>query len=106
MSRVIISCGYQRASGGLEYLSMLQATLQLNQRLLDEIINYIIIFLIVILALRVVNIPLTLFTFLGGAVAIGVGFGAQNLLNNFISGFIVMAEQPIKIGDSNAPAKE
>ena len=168
--------------GGLEYLSMLQATLRLNQRLLDEIIdkrehfdlwnklttltgkvkniwdlelwvidehgvtvkklamalitliigfifvrriilfwirgllarvhmketttaatekiiNYIIIFLIVLFALRVVNMPLTLFTFLGGAVAIGVGFGAQNLINNFISGFIVMAEQPIKIGD-------
>ncbi len=170
------------ASGGLEYLSMLQATLQLNQRLLDvithnrehvdfwkklttaigkikniwnlelwvidehgvtvnklvvaliiliigfifvkriilfwvrgflarvhmketttaaveKIINYIVVLLIILLALRVVNIPLTLFTFLGGAVAIGVGFGAQNLLNNFISGFIVMAEQPIKIGD-------
>jgi small-conductance mechanosensitive channel len=168
--------------GGLEYLSMLQATLRLNQRLLDEIahkrehvdlwkklttligkvkniwdlelwvidenrvtikklaialitliigfifvkriilfwirrllarvhmketttaavekiINYIIVFLIILFALRVVNIPLTLFTFLGGAVAIGVGFGAQNLINNFISGFIVMAEQPIKIGD-------
>jgi small-conductance mechanosensitive channel len=55
--------------------------------------------LIVLFALRVVNIPLTLFTFLGGAVAIGVGFGAQNLINNFISGFMVMAEQPIKIGD-------
>jgi potassium efflux system protein len=170
------------ASGGVEYLSMLQATLQLNQRFLDEItnkrenfnlwerlteatgkvksiwnlelwvidehgvtvkklvmaliilivgfifvkrvallwirgllarvhmketttaavekiINYFIVFLIVLFALRVVNIPLTLFTFLGGAVAIGVGFGAQNLINNFISGFIVMAEQPIKIGD-------
>jgi small-conductance mechanosensitive channel len=169
-------------SGGLEYLSMLQATLRLNQRLLDEIahkrehvdlwknlatligklkniwdleiwvidenrvtikklaialitliigfifvkriilfwirrllarvhmkettiaaiekiINYIIVFLIILFALRVVNIPLTLFTFLGGAVAIGVGFGAQNLINNFISGFIIMAEQPIKIGD-------
>jgi small-conductance mechanosensitive channel len=47
----------------------------------------------------VVNIPLTLFTFLGGAIAIGIGFGAQNLINNFISGFIVMGEQPIKIGD-------
>jgi potassium-dependent mechanosensitive channel len=65
----------------------------------EKIINYIIIFLIVLFALRVVNIPLTLFTFLGGAVAIGFGFGAQNLINNFISGFIVMAEQPIKIGD-------
>jgi potassium efflux system protein len=65
----------------------------------EKIINYFIVFLIVLFALRVVNIPLTLFTFLGGAVAIGVGFGAQNLINNFISGFIVMAEQPIKIGD-------
>ncbi|MDH4204133.1 MAG: mechanosensitive ion channel [Desulfobacteraceae bacterium] len=65
----------------------------------EKIINYIIIFLIVLFSLRVVNMPLTLFTFLGGAVAIGVGFGAQNLINNFISGFIVMAEQPIKIGD-------
>jgi len=65
----------------------------------EKIINYVVILLIVLFALRVVNMPLTLFTFLGGAVAIGVGFGAQNLINNFISGFIVMAEQPIKIGD-------
>jgi small-conductance mechanosensitive channel len=65
----------------------------------EKIINYVVVFLIVLFALRVVNMPLTLFTFLGGAVAIGVGFGAQNLINNFISGFIIMAEQPIKIGD-------
>ena len=51
--------------------------------------NYFIIFLIVLFALRVVNIPLTLFTFLGGAVAIGVGFGAQNLINN---GVILVSE--------------
>jgi potassium-dependent mechanosensitive channel len=66
---------------------------------IEKIINYFTVFLIVLFALRVVNMPLTLFTFLGGAVAIGVGFGAQNLINNFISGFIIMAEQPIKIGD-------
>jgi len=66
---------------------------------IEKIINYFAVFLIILFALRVVNMPLTLFTFLGGAVAIGVGFGAQNLINNFISGFIVMAEQPIKIGD-------
>ena len=64
----------------------------------EKIINYFTVFLIVLFALRVVNIPLTLFTFLGGAVAIGVGFGAQNLINNFISGFIIMAERPISIG--------
>ena len=45
--------------------------------------------LLVLFVLRVVNIPLTAFTFLGGAIAIGIGFGAQNLINNFISGFII-----------------
>jgi small-conductance mechanosensitive channel len=46
-----------------------------------------------------VNIPLTAFAFLGGAVAIGIGFGAQNLINNFISGFMILGERPINIGD-------
>jgi small-conductance mechanosensitive channel len=55
--------------------------------------------LLILFALRIVNIPLTVFAFLGGAIAIGVGFGAQNLINNFISGLIILAEQPIKIGD-------
>jgi len=55
--------------------------------------------LVILFGLHVVNIPLTAFTFLGGAIAIGVGFGAQNLINNFISGFIIMAERPISIGD-------
>lgn len=66
---------------------------------IGKVLHYVAILLIILLALRWVNIPLTLFAFLGGAVAIGVGFGAQNLINNFISGFIMMAEQPIKIGD-------
>lgn len=45
------------------------------------------------LALRMVNIPLTAFAFLGGAIAIGMGFGAQNLINNFISGFMIIGER-------------
>ncbi|HEX9732906.1 MAG TPA: mechanosensitive ion channel domain-containing protein [Thermoanaerobaculia bacterium] len=50
-------------------------------------------------ALNVVQIPLTLFTFLGGAVAIGVGFGSQNIVNNFMSGLILMVERPVRVGD-------
>ncbi|MFC1579255.1 mechanosensitive ion channel family protein [Pseudomonadota bacterium] len=45
------------------------------------------------------NVPLAAFAFISGAVAIGVGFGAQNIINNFISGWILMWERPIKIGD-------
>ncbi len=52
-----------------------------------------------ITALRLVHFPLTVFTILGGALAIGVGFGSQNVMNNFISGLILMLERPIRPGD-------
>ncbi|MFO0903850.1 MAG: mechanosensitive ion channel [Pirellulales bacterium] len=52
-----------------------------------------------VLSLELAHVPLTAFTFMGGAVAIGVGFGSQNILNNFISGLILLAEQPIRVGD-------
>lgn len=53
----------------------------------------------VFFALDIVGIPLTVFTFLGGILAIGIGFGSQNVVNNFISGLILMFERPIKVGD-------
>ena len=43
--------------------------------------------------------PLTAFAFVSGAVAIGVGFGAQNIINNFISGWILLFEKPVRIND-------
>jgi hypothetical protein len=66
---------------------------------IQKMLSYFAYLLILIFALRIVNIPLAAFAFFGGAIAIGVGFGAQNLINNFISGFIMMAERPISIGD-------
>jgi potassium efflux system protein len=54
---------------------------------------------LVVFALVTVNIPLTVFAFVGGALALGVGFGAQNIINNFISGLILLVERPIKVGD-------
>ncbi|MCR9184986.1 MAG: mechanosensitive ion channel [Halieaceae bacterium] len=49
--------------------------------------------------LDLLSVPLAAFAFVSGAVAIGFGFGAQNIINNFISGWILMWERPIKIGD-------
>ncbi|MGH0028561.1 MAG: mechanosensitive ion channel domain-containing protein [Myxococcota bacterium] len=60
---------------------------------------YVLLVLFFLAALRSVSIPLTAFTVLGGALAIGVGFGSQNIVNNFISGLILLAERPIKVGD-------
>ena len=55
--------------------------------------------LLVFTILDALNLPLGAFAFVSGAVAIGVGFGAQNIINNFISGWILMWERPIRIGD-------
>ena len=49
--------------------------------------------------LRYFEIPLTVFAFFGGALAIGLGFGTQTLIKNFISGIIVLFERKIRVGD-------
>ncbi len=69
------------------------------QAVIPKFTYYTGLFFTVLLALYFVNIPLTAFAFIGGALAIGIGFGAQSLINNFISGFIILMERPIKIGD-------
>lgn len=61
--------------------------------------HYLLLVLIVLFVLSLVRIPLTFFTVIGGALAIGVGFGSQNIVNNFLSGLILMVERPIRIGD-------
>ena len=59
----------------------------------------LMIAILAITSMDILNIPLTAFAFVSGAIAIGVGFGAQNIINNFISGWILMWERPIRIGD-------
>jgi potassium efflux system protein len=66
---------------------------------LEKVVFYFFLVLVVFTTLNWLRIPLTTFAFLGGALAIGIGFGVQTLMNNFISGLILLAEQRIKIGD-------
>ncbi|WKE65146.1 mechanosensitive ion channel [Gallaecimonas kandeliae] len=67
---------------------------------LQRLLSYLLYLVIILVALPFAGIPVTIFAVLGGAVAIGIGFGAQNLINNLISGFILLIEQPIRIGDT------
>lgn len=66
-------------------------------RRLYLIVAYVMLALVL---LSLLHIPLTAFAFVSGALAIGIGFGAKNILNNFISGWILMWERPIRIGDT------
>jgi potassium-dependent mechanosensitive channel len=54
---------------------------------------------LVMFSLISVKIPLTVFAFAGGALAIGLGFGTQTLLKNFVSGLILLFERPFRVGD-------
>ncbi|MDX1515201.1 MAG: mechanosensitive ion channel [Woeseiaceae bacterium] len=68
-------------------------------QILSRVVFWLILIVVVLTAMSLLSIPLTAFAFISGAVAIGVGFGAQNIINNFISGWILMTERPIRIGD-------
>jgi small-conductance mechanosensitive channel len=63
------------------------------------LVFYFLMTVVTLYALRTVNVPLTAFTMLGGALAIGVGFGSQALVNNFIGGLIMLAERPVRLGE-------
>lgn len=63
------------------------------------VLFYVLLTALAFVSLDIVNVPLTVFAFLGGAIAIGLGFGSQNLINNFISGLILLVERPIRVGD-------
>jgi len=65
----------------------------------ETLVFYALAVCLVVFALWVAEIPLTVFTLAGGAIAIGVGFGSQKIVNNFISGVILLFERPIKVGD-------
>lgn len=66
---------------------------------MQSVTFYTLVLLFTLFALKLVQVPLTVFTLLGGALALGIGFGSQNIVNNFISGLILLAERPVRVGD-------
>lgn len=72
---------------------------QNGQTLLETLIFYALTIIFLLVSLDVAQIPIKVFAVLGGALAIGVGFGSQNIIKDFISGLILMIEQPVRVGD-------
>lgn len=69
------------------------------QHAIGTITRYVVLLVGTLVILQTVGINLTTLNVLAGAVGIGIGFGLQNIANNFISGLIILFERPIKIGD-------
>ncbi len=68
-------------------------------RVLRRWLTSILVLLVLLVVLRMARVPLTAFAFVGGALAIGVGFGAQNIIKNLISGVIILFERMVRVGD-------
>lgn len=66
---------------------------------ISTMLHYSILIIGFFIALGALGIDLTKVTILAGAFSVGVGFGLQNIINNFVSGLILLFERPIKIGD-------
>jgi small-conductance mechanosensitive channel len=63
------------------------------------IVRYLILIIGFIIIIQTAGIDLTALGLIAGAVGVGIGFGLQNITNNFLSGIIILFERPIKVGD-------
>lgn len=63
-------------------------------------VRALLTFVGLLLALTAVGIDLTALSVLGGAIGVGIGFGLQKLAANYVSGFVILAERSLRIGDT------
>ena len=75
------------------------ATLSLR-KVAANAVRALLVFVAVLVALSAVGIDLTALSVLGGAIGVGIGLGLQKLAANYVSGFVVLAERAIRIGDA------
>ena len=64
-----------------------------------RLVHYVIVFLGFLLALSVLGLDLTKLTIMLSALGVGIGFGLQGVVNNFVSGIILLFERPVRVGD-------
>ncbi len=100
---LILLVGYA-VSSGIRFLLREELLNRLHlARGVPEVIastlHYLLLLLVFLFAVNAGGIQLNKFTVLTGALGVGVGFGLQNIVNNFISGLILQFERPIHVGD-------
>lgn len=110
-----ISVGLVIASAGILYVSFLASWI-VQKLLMDEVlarqrvekgvrvsivrlVHYVIIFIGFLVALFALGFEFTKLTIILSALGVGIGFGLQSVVNNFVSGLILLFERPVRVGD-------
>jgi small-conductance mechanosensitive channel len=70
------------------------------RKAMSNAVTSLMLFVGLMLSLSAVGIDLTALSVLGGAIGVGIGFGLQKLASNYVSGFVILAERSMRIGDS------
>ena len=70
-----------------------------TRKIVANLVRVVLLVVGLLVALSVVGIPLTALSVLGGAVGVGIGFGLQKIAANYVSGFVILAERSVRIGD-------
>jgi small-conductance mechanosensitive channel len=66
---------------------------------IGTLLHYLLLTVGVLFALGAVGVELQNFAIVAGALGVGIGFGLQNVVNNFVSGLILLFERPVRVGD-------
>ena len=79
---------------------MRASTLDINLRvMLSKLSQALLVLCAILIALPAVGIDLTLLSVFGGMLGVGIGFGLQKIASNYISGFIILMDRSVRIGD-------
>ena len=69
------------------------------RKMVSNIVRAVLLFIGLLFAMSAVGIDLTALSVLGGALGVGLGFGLQKIAANYVSGFVILAERSLRIGD-------
>ncbi|MDR3413222.1 MAG: mechanosensitive ion channel [Formivibrio sp.] len=84
----------------VEQRLMMSEVMDMNLRVMViKVVRPLLIVLAILIALPLVGIDLTVLSVFGGALGVGLGFGLQKIASNYVSGFIILIDRSVKIGD-------